>query len=53
MSSEPRSDLASQREVFALLAEVCALDPDARERALAACGDPALARPRNRSLELR
>jgi serine/threonine protein kinase/Flp pilus assembly protein TadD len=44
MSSEPPSDLAREREVFALLAEVCELDPDARERALAACGDPALAR---------
>ena len=44
MSPQPPSEMARPRQVFALLAEVCELDPEARELALAACGDPELAR---------
>ena len=44
MSPVPPSEMARPRRVFALLAEVCELDSEARERALAACGDLDLAR---------
>ena len=43
--------LERERAVFALLAEVCELGAEARERALAACGDPELAAEVRRKLQ--
>ena len=50
MSSDPPST-QREREVFALFVEVCNLDPEAREQALAACGDEELADEVWRKLE--
>ena len=51
MSPEPSDLLERERRVFTLLAEVCEVDPEARERALAACGDRDLAAEVRRKLE--
>ncbi|MEM1183059.1 MAG: protein kinase, partial [Acidobacteriota bacterium] len=50
MNLEPSDLLERERKVFALLAEVCELDPVVRERALAACGDPDVAAEVRRKL---
>lgn len=50
MSQVPPSEMARSRQVFALLAEVCELDPEARELALAACSDPEVVREVRRKL---
>ena len=53
MSAEPPAELAREREVFALLAEVCELDPESRERALADCEDAELVDEVRRRLAVR
>lgn len=51
MESSDSSSTRREREAFALFAEVCELDPEAREEALAACGDEELANEVRHKLE--
>ncbi|MEO1368062.1 MAG: serine/threonine-protein kinase, partial [Acidobacteriota bacterium] len=53
MTSELPRGIEDERKAFALLAEVCELDPDARERALDAFGDPRVAAEVRRKLGAR
>ncbi len=52
-STETPRELNRERQVFELLAEVCELDPEARERFLEACGDVELAGEVRRKLAAR
>ncbi|MEO1085739.1 MAG: serine/threonine-protein kinase, partial [Acidobacteriota bacterium] len=53
MTSQLPRGIEDERRVFALLTEVCELDPEAQDRALAACGDPDLAAEVRRKLGAR